>query len=526
MFDPNNLDFKKAAKYLPSVSTKVDATTRFERDILALIETGDFWQEARRYVGPLPAPGDGFVAGMELLRKSFAPIMKLREVLHRHRRGVIGREPQFELVLPDVPSKKERKKSPKESATLADEVDRLQGEVWDERGEHDVWKAAAVRLLATGSVYLRYDVPPGLIVAEQLEEGEEVIGVDADNLAEAYEQIWLEVCARGAAALHTDKHTMKTTAFFSYVEEDEAGKKTKCIQISWVDKDKMTQVRVLREKGKDEAWQVDTGGYPLVVEAHTPPLLTPDLLQLQDIVCSIGTQIKTNSDIAGHPEKTAIDVAPPTVEVPAPTAENPDAKRRVIAALPSGARQMPFLYSYIAKDENGKPIIGPDSKPIVRQGSLHYREPVSSQPLRDDADYFIQEIYTAVNQRHIQERKSANASADMLVEMRADYADSLLETKPSLEKALRRTMHARLCMAAFLASEAETLAQLKSGRVRVDLNLNAGPVSKEEHDLILRRYETGLLSKQTTMVLLGTEDVDAELEQLKKEAKEGLGDGH
>lgn len=521
MFDPNSLDFKKASSYLPKVPAIRGSRIQFERDILALIEANDFWQEARRYVGPLPAPGDGFLAGMELLRKSFAPILKLREVLHRHRRGVIGREPQFEVVLPDIASKKERRNSESEGQTLADEADKLQGDVWDDRGEHDVWKAAAARLLATGSVYLRYDVPPGLIVTD----GEEM-GVEASDLTGAYEQIWMELCAPGAASLHLDRHTMKTTAFFSYLEEDEKGKKTKCIQISWVDKEKITQVRVLREKGVSDSWQVDTGGTPLVVEAHTPPLLTPDLLQLQDIVCSIGTQIKTNSDIAGHPEKTAIDVAPPTVEVAAPTPENPDAKKRVVAALPSGARQMPFLYSYIAKDETGKPIIGADGKPIVRQGSLHYREPVSSQPLRDDADYFIQEIYTAVNQRHIQERKSANASADMLVEMRADYADSLLETKPPLEKALRRTMHARLCMAAFLSGETEILEQFKKGRVRVDLNLNAGPLSKEEHDLILRRYESGLLSQQTTMVLLGTEDVAAELDQLKEEKRESLGDGH
>jgi hypothetical protein len=113
----------------------------------------------------------------------------------------------------------------------------------------------------------------------------------------------------------------------------------------------------------------------------------------------------------------------------------------------------------------------------------------------------------------------------MLVEMRADYADSLLETKTPVERALREIFHARLCAGAYLAGDLATLARFKAARMNVGLQLNAGPLSPAEQDAIMARYDKGLLSEQTAMVMLGTEDVDAELAQKKEERRQQRGDG-
>jgi hypothetical protein len=540
-FDPASLTFAQAKKYLP----KPARAWNFERETSDLIEADDFWQCARRYVGPMPAPGPGFDAAMEVLRKSFAPVLKLREVLRRHIRGVGGREPQFEIVLSDddgkplLLQKKRRKREDYESTrtsieALADEADDVQGDVWDERGEHDLVLSFLRRLRATGAAYLRYDVPPGLLVKGiDRETGEETFGIDTENDAaswrDAYRLLYLDLVPRGAAYIHTDKATMRKTSFFTYEEPKAATpeKTRKCIQISWLEKaTKLTNVRVLRDDGTSDEWQLDTGGRLLVIEAEMERLLTPDLLRLQDIMCSQATMMKINGDVAGFPQTTAIDIAPPSKLVDDPT--NPGEKKREAAPLPTGPRAFQLLYSYQDKDAQGNPILDDKGKPTLRSGTIQYREPVSSQPLRDDADWFEKQIYLAVNQEHIVARRSAAASAEMLVEMRADYADSLLETKPHFEKALREVLHARLCAAAYLAGDTATLERFKAGRVRVDAQLNAGPLSQAERDEILNRYKEGLLSRQTTMVMLGTEDVDAEIEQINEEKREGvtgLGDG-
>ena len=508
---PDTLDYNGARKFIPPVNG-TDKGALFERDLLALVEANDFWQDSRRYCGPLPRPGD--VAGMLLLRRSFAPILKIRECLRRHVRGVIGREPLFEFV------------PATENQTLADEANAIQGGVWDEEGEHKIAISAAQRLCGTGRVFVRFDVPPGMV--EEItdpETGETVSGVRAESWQEAYAKTYIEIAPRGTAHVYTDPETREKTAFYSYTEEHERGAKTHCVQVSWLDSNKMTQVRILRANGANDAWELDTGGVLLVVEANTNALVTPDLLRLQDIVCSISTMVKINSDVAGFPQLDAIDMAPPVREVSAPTTENPNATRREGVPIQHGPRTVRAWYSEFVTDEKGNPVRDDKGALQMRRGALQYREPVSSEPLRSDIEFFTTEIYSAFNQRHIQARTSANASGEMLVEMRSDYADSLLETKPDLEKLLRLLKKARLCLAAYLAGDNAALETFKAGRVRVDLQLNAGPLSAAERAEVLKRLDAGLLSNETAMLLLGTEDVDAELEKIRAQQQRDAGDG-
>lgn len=545
MLEPEKLTYADAKGYLPALP--FGGVKNFESEILKLIEEKDFWQNAARYVGPMPAPGPGFAAAMLMLKRSFVPILKAREVLRRHVRGVVGNAPHFEIVFPELVdgSKKRRKRPDYESSrtaveALADEVDALQGEVWDENMESKKIDAFAKRLRATGKAYLRYDVPPGLIKTKLNDDGSEAVGednkpirgVEVDDWKDAYELLYVELAPWGSATVYTDPFTNKKTSFYSYKEPRPGDPKAtrNCVQVSWLERVRegderyyITRVRVLRDDNQNDEWSLDTGGNLLVIDAEMEPLLTPDILQLQDIECAMATMVKINDDVAGFPQETMTDIAVPAKYEDDP--DNPGERKRVEVPLPTGPRTIRYLYSYQDKDENGRALTDEQGKPVIRQGALHHRAPVSSDPLRADADWIELQIYRATNQAHVPARASAAASAAMLVELRSDYADSLMETKPDVEGAVRKLFHARLCLSAYLAQNTELLKQLKRARMRVDCQLNAGPLSVEERTEILTRYEKKLLSKQTAMVLLGTEDVDAELAQLKEEQMEEFGDG-
>lgn len=514
-FDPATLDYEKAVGYIPKPVIGAD---NYDDAILNLIEDNDFWQNSARYVGPKPAPGDGFTAGMTAIKNSFAPISKLKECLARHVRGVIGREPQFEIVMQ---GDKEGKPSP-----LAVEADTLQGEVWDERGEHTIAERFVRRLRATGKAYLRYDVPPGLL-AQGIDRatGEETSGIAASTWQDAYRMFYLELAPRGSAYIHTDPATMRQTAFYSYEEARPSDPKNtrKCVQMSWLDDNRITKIKVVRDDNTSDEWDLDTGGRLLLVEAEMDPLLTPDLLRLQDILSSITTMIKINADIAGFPEVTGVDISPPGEVIDDP--DNPGNKIIKAVAVESGPRTMKFFHSYQEMGENG-PAMDEHNKPIVRRGTLQYREPVSSEPLRDDAEMFERQIFRAMSQEHMVARRSSSVSAEALIAMRADYETSLLETKPHVEKALRNVFHARLCAAAYLAGDTKALNEFEAARVRVEANLDAGPLSPAERSDILTRYEKRLLSRETAMVLTGIEDVEAELDKIKADELAEFSDGY
>jgi hypothetical protein len=520
MIDIQTLTFSDTSRYLPDASKPFT----FEDALSRMMEEDDYWQDGRRYKGPLPA-ADDYVAGMSLIRKSYAPVLKVRECTNRHVRGVIGKEPQFETVLEGVAaSKKERRAEGykgNDVDALADAADDVQGDVWDERGEHKTAKLACRRLVTTRSVFLRYDVPSGFIKTFKDADGKELTGIDETDWRKAYRLTHMEVCDRDTASVVVDPETMKEFALYSYKEPvpGTTDRERQCVQISTVRDDGLTLVRIVRsDNSEPDEWTVDTGGFPLVLKAESEGIVTPDLFQLQDLSCGIATMVKINADVAGFPQVDLIDMEKREEEVPDPA--NPGKTKRVPVPMPNGPRTQRAHYSYVDEDKDGNVITTKEGQPLIRRGQISYREPVSSDPLRQDIEFFNTEIYRGFNQGHIATRRSANSSAELLVAERADYADSLLETKPDLEKLLRNVFKARLCMAAYLAKDLNTLAQFKAGRVRVDLRLNAGPMSIEEQRIVMERQENGLLSRETTMVLLGTEDTDSEIEKLDRENSE------
>ena len=52
-----------------------------------------------------------------------------------------------------------------------------------------------------------------------------------------------------------------------------------------------------------------------------------------------------------------------------------------------------------------------------------------------------------------------------------------------------------------------------------DCRLNPGPLTTDERRVLLEEYGKGLRSKETTMALLGTDDIEAELERMDKEGE-------
>jgi hypothetical protein len=535
-FDPLKADFAAAQKLLSSerASTAGNAWNQAIALILSLADDGSsntLNDYLNRYLGPMPGAGDS--SGYLALYKSFAPIDKCLEVLRRHRNGVVGREPAFELAFDAVPRKRERQRQTmalsdaqagaqviaEANAALtafADAADATQGAWWDERGGHEIVKRFALHLLARRRCFWRYDVPPGLLVegVDRTNPQQMALGVDAATWQEALDSIYFEVCAPGSTAIYDDPRTKRKTGVFHYEEEDDNGNKTKCIQLSWVDKKtKLTMVRVVRERGDDDNWTVDTGGQLLVIGAQIEAFLTPGMVRLENIISTIATMIKFNGDVAGFPQTTMLDVDKPAVET---TPGN--SSTRTDTSLNVGPGSASFLMSYMDVDASGNPLLDGNGKPIIRQGQAIFRNPVDSKPLRDDAEWFETQLYRAANQGHIAARRSANASAAMLVQDRADFADSLLQTKPHIEGALRKLLDGVFCLAASLAGDTGALSNFKQGRMTVTCNLNAGPLSVEERAEIRATYKDGLLARETTIVMLGTEDVDAETTKIEEDA--------
>lgn len=527
MLDLEVLDYKASRELLPTLPATLRETNQ--------MMSGDLWRGGLGYDGPMPAPGPNFASDVRLLRRSFVPIPKLHECLRRHVRGVIGREPAFEIFVDEGEAGSKTGSTPNgdapgEAAPNAEieAVNSAQGAWWDETDCLITLQLFTAYLRAYGRACLRYDVPPGLL-EEGFDEatGEAFTGVAARPFDEVFNLIFAEVCAPGTAGVYRDPATLARVAVYLFEEGSRAaGNVVKCAQVSYLgevgsDEEGKTIVRVIRENGQNERRVLETGGQLLVLEASLPPVLasvffSDAMRALQERLSGVATMIKTNANVAGYPERVAIDLEPPTSQSPIP---GESGTKEQIVPLATGPRTAPFLASMTDEDEA-------TGETTVRSGTMLFRTPVSSEPLRADADYFEGLIYAATHQRHLTRAIAADASGAALVEWRADYADSLLETRPFIEKILREFLKGTACLAAYFARDEAKLELCKASRWRVDCQLNAGPLSPAEKTEIAARYKAGLLSRETAMVLLGTEDVESEIAKIdEEELRRELGDG-
>lgn len=112
-----------------------------------------------------------------------------------------------------------------------------------------------------------------------------------------------------------------------------------------------------------------------------------------------------------------------------------------------------------------------------------------------------------------------SASAVSRVQARADYLNSLLLTKTELDAALRWLLETALAMASYFAGLPGRYSDL---RIFASCKVDTGPLTPEERRVIIEEYQAGQRSRESTMYLLGVEDVDAEIARIEAEEAKSL----
>ena len=96
MVTPNDLTLADAETLVTQAATRTAAA-----EALAYVQDGDMWQEGRAWVGPRPTGNEpGATLINEEIRRGLAAANLAGELVGRHVAGVLGREPQWELLTP------------------------------------------------------------------------------------------------------------------------------------------------------------------------------------------------------------------------------------------------------------------------------------------------------------------------------------------------------------------------------------------------------------------------------------------
>jgi hypothetical protein len=523
-FDPTILDYANAIKMLP-------VQDDLEKAAFVFLESEDYFQSGKQYIGPQAATGD--TEGKKYIEQSFVALAKLGELARRYVSGAVGQEPSFEtvddvVVAVGIPAPNEVEPKASEAKSAADMA---LGAWWDAEKMAETTELFTARLCSMLSAYFHYGVPPGLVRDVEGTDGAIQSAIQADGFEDALNLIYCESPKPGTATIYTDPETREKYGMYSYSEQKKVGTETKtinCLEISWCPRrdetgakvpDENLLTRVLILKSDDSAPQqfaLETGGVPLVVGATFHPLVFAALaskcnISLNNAINAVSTMVKINADVAGFPEKNHLDIDPPVINTGRIDEETGVTIYEDVEVV-TGPRTAPFHMSVVdeSNNEQGRVVKS------ARSGTIIYRAPVSSEPLLEVIRFYMRALYESANQAHVLELLSPDSSGVARVEARADFARALLKIARKVEGSLREVFRGVRCLAAYVGNDAR-LEQFKSLRDNVTCHPNSGPLTPDEKRLILEMVAAEVISRELAMVMMGVEDVEAEMQKIQNE---------
>jgi hypothetical protein len=471
------LELLKAAK---SPATEVNAA----------FYAGDHWQGGNAWVGPRPKGNDANAREvLDEIARQFVSTNVIREVVNRHRDGVVSREPSWSYTVAR-PLKDKEKPTTAEQA-LIKEAEAAMTTWWDERGIHATIQEVIAQALQTGRCVLRIYLPPAY-VDENTGAVEQV-----QTLAEALDRIWLDVPAPDQALHHRDKKSMQRVGVYGYTEDEQER-----AELTFVDGTD-TVVQIIGDGEGDariiEEIRMPLGGRLISFEIQLTTLVTEQLRQLQQSLNMVLTMMLHNVMLAGFVERVISNAEMPFDEVD--DTANPGKKKRVYRRLDVGMGKTTIL--------NGRPIRNAEKQIIgVSTPNIQWRQPVDVTAFVQSDDAIYRRMLKEVKQLHSLISGESAPSGESRKQALTDFVSSLTTTASAVNALTRWLLETVLAFASYLNNRPGAFDGLRSV---VQARLYVGPLSSEDRKAILEMYKDKLISRPTAMSLLEVEDVDAEL---------------
>lgn len=478
---------------------------------------GDHWQEADGYRGPLPDGPDYTeerAIVLTALAREWTSENKIREVVNRHRSGVLGRPPSIQLArsassagaplqngarrngagLADrIARRNGAQAGPAEPAAEDPEADELAERLTDWSQRADVVEAvdaAIARLLTIGRAPLRFYVPPTSLAPDGT-----LTPLDpADPLAGVY----LEAPPPQNAGIYTHPVSRQPLGIFSM--RDDAGS-----YLEWTFVDLETGETVYTTTGPDgdTSARLALARRLPIHEIRRDALITPQIMSNQRQLNLAVTMRSRNVTAAGFVERTLINAS-----IDGEYVTGPDGKERF--------RPYPMIYGTgVTNALQGLPQLTAEGHTTYTDPQIVYKDPTPPAAFNDTRDAAYRAILEEAHQLHYLIAGDATPSGAARLAAMADHVTALLETKKAIDIALTWML---TTAAAYLENLTRRPgAYTATYRIRGEAKLDVGPISADSSRATRENYAAGLLSQRSAMEWIGVENVDEELEQINAE---------
>lgn len=487
----DDFDKQKAKKILGDNKSPLAAANR------KFIE-GDHWQNGDGWIGPAPqSTEEGYSETMAQISRAFISRNVIAEVVERHVGGVLGREPSWDIVpIEDVEDGEDE-----EDEDLRIIIEALKG-WWDDKKVHKYMKQVASNSLWAERSCFRFYVPSGL----RNENG----GIDAEDIAEALSYIYPDAPNHEDCIVYEDEDTKSKLGVLLFRTDD--GEKEN-FELVYLNDEGETVIRQIMADGEDTLYPLPLSGQLTIEQVEKYPLINTQVQQCQKALNLAVSMLPRNIVTGGFLERVLLNAQMPGEWE---TDDQGNRTKFVPTTLNVGAGTTNFFRGIDYEEQD--PMTG-KTRTLLATPQVKWREPVEVRPATEAKRSHYEDILEEVDQSHILKQQHANASGKSLEQARADFLNSLRDTKIQIDGLGRWVFRTVLAMAEALLGKDG--AYTEKYRVVFDSRIDPGPVGSDEKQQFVNASEKQIISRRTARRLSGVQDIDAE-EKLIAEQEDSI----
>jgi hypothetical protein len=496
---------------------------------------GDMWDRGKGYIGPVPVNGDTHYNDILFnIKRTFTGRNVIEEVVDRAVDALLSKSPDWKIYdKTELKAGKTTVQAQQSEATLdpveadvessmADtqtvtnpkiaEAEMFLSEVWNRAKIGDALKDSLTNRMVSGRGMLRIYVHPKFFEKK-----------DINDFFEMSKYIKVECVLPGAGQILDDSIDR-----MSVVQVSSKKDQLKMIEISFLDENDKTVVASLETNGVADESTQDVAASIKALQKHgnlsSPyslegeltademigkPFVSETMLQNNralnlDLSLSVGVLIES-----GYAEMVMTNVSMETRTETDPT----DPNRKI--QVPVGLKRGPGVVNNLV----GEQSVNAAGETKFEQPDVYFKEPSPVKTFIDGESLYYKQILSEAKQTHILLATEADPSGESRIQARQDFVKKSQRYKPSLDVHGSWALNTILNLAASALNKDGYFSELG---VLFDCKVYAGELSADEQNVIISRYEKNLISRETAITLLGSEEPLLEIDKIKKDEMDSL----
>ncbi|MCP5016150.1 MAG: hypothetical protein GY938_12900 [Ketobacter sp.] len=271
--------------------------------------------------------------------------------------------------------------------------------------------------------------------------------------------------------------------------------------------------------GEDPGFTFSVGGILPMIEIFRERFVTDSMIKLQQSLDLSLSMIPRNITLAGFLERVITNGMPPghyeNGTYDSAGAFTPATNGRAVRFVPAAHSVGPATVNFY----QGVKTTDPDGSVNLTKPGVHYKDPISPQHIIDSKNAAYTAILEEARQLHVLQNGDGGVSGVSRVQARAEFNNSLSSTVRQLNRLYEWLCIAPLKIAATLSGNEGMFDSIKPS---VKIRVNLGPLTPEEIDAIIKKFEAGLMSRDTALQALGSRDVEAEVLRIEEDPSSRL----